>query len=258
MKTIIELAILCAAVTAAAAQGMCAGDASSTINFSPRLNAGSAIAVDKGYIGFGIEMKSFPDYSGHNAENEFSSYLLGLLSSRSNRAPIHIRIGGTSMDNARYNPDLTTTAINVTGDQDVCRLHTDVDIGKPYTQSFKNLAPKLDLRYTVQIPLARKNVNNGVTFAKACVEALTNSAGLAERLDAFEIGNEPNFYSTFGSCEGKTDRPSDWRPLDYAGEFAGYAANLVSRVPALDTSPTKRWFQALALSSAANLSVWKM
>ncbi|KAL1646950.1 hypothetical protein SLS58_003087 [Diplodia intermedia] len=256
MKSINELAILCAAAaTAAAAQNTSSSsdDASSTVHWSPPVAAGDATAVDKGYIGFGIEMKSFPDYA-----NALSNFLFSQISARTGGAPIHIRVGGTSMDNAFYNESLTTTAVRATGDTS-CALHTALDIGAPWLAAFRDLAPTLDTRYTVQIPLARKNVTNGVALAKACVDALlADGDALGDRLDGFEIGNEPNYYPTAG-CGDETDRPSGWGPSDYADEWVAYAANLTAGVPALAKSGAKDWFQALTLASnVKNQTQWAL
>ncbi|KAL0260757.1 hypothetical protein SLS55_004447 [Diplodia seriata] len=254
MKSINELAILCAAATAVAAQNTSSSDdASSTVHWSPQVTAGDATAVDKGYIGFGIEMKSFPDYA-----NALSGFLFSQISARTGGAPIHIRVGGTSMDNAFYNESLTSTAVRATGDAS-CDLHTDLDIGTPWLDAFRDLAPTLDVRYTVQIPLARKNVTNGVALANACVGALlADGDALEERLDGFEIGNEPNYYPTIG-CGDRNDRSSSWGPLDYADEWVAYAANLTTRVPALKKSGAKDWFQGLTLASnVKNQTQWAL
>ncbi|KAF4536410.1 Glycoside hydrolase protein [Lasiodiplodia theobromae] len=254
MKPINNLAILCAAVVTAAPT---ADDASITIRWSPKQTAGNATPVNKGYIGFGIEMKSFPDYAGRDKPNEFSNFLLRQIADRTGGAPLHIRVGGTSMDNTVYNPAFTADAVNITGDQEACRLHTDTEIGKPWFRSFKNLAPKLAPHYTVQVPLARKNVDNGIKFANACIEALTSSdetpdgVKLSARLDAIEIGNEPNFYTNDmrGGCPQEKDRQDGWGPSEYASEWTKYAKRLAEGVGALKRSGTKDWFQALTLSS---------
>ncbi|KAF9630695.1 putative glycoside hydrolase family 79 protein [Lasiodiplodia theobromae] len=230
-------------------------DASSTIHWSPKPSAGNATTVDKGYIGFGIEMKSFPDYAGRgDTPNAFSNFLLQQISNRTGGAPLHIRVGGTSMDNTRYNPALTTEAVNITGNFSACKLHTDVDIGAPWLRSFKNLggAPAaLAPRYTVQVPLARKDVDNGVAFASACIDALDAGDTGLSRLDALEIGNEPNFYPDYpkAPCRDEADRAKGWRPSNYTDEWTKYAAELAGRVGALKRSGVKEWFQTLTLSS---------
>lgn len=262
MKLTSKLIILCAATTTAAAAP---GDASSTttIHWRPLPSAGTVPTVDKGYIGFGIEMKSFPDYAGRGAStpNAFSNFLLHQIANRTGGAPLHIRVGGTSMDNTVYNPALTTKAVNVTGDLAACRLHADAEIGAPWLRSFKNLAPELAPHYTVQVPLARQNIDNGITFADACIEALASSdettpdgASLSARLDALEIGNEPDLYVSAlrSGCRQEKDRPDGWGPLKYASEWTGYAESLYGRVGGLKESGAKNWFQALTLSSNAS------
>ncbi|KAL1615736.1 hypothetical protein SLS54_008866 [Diplodia seriata] len=269
MKPTNNLVILCAAMTSAAPAPD--GASTSTIQFSPKLTVDGATTVPKGYIGFGIEMKSFPDYAGRDsAPNAFSAFLLNQISKETGGAPLHIRVGGTSMDNMRYNPALTSRAVDITGDLDACRLHTYADLGTPWLRSFQNLAPTLAPRFTVQVPLARKDVDNGVKFADACIDALTPGGGgkkrdaadddddndgqarrLSARLDAFEIGNEPNFYPKFpgSGCRPKTDRPGGWGPSNYVDEWTNYAGTLANRVGALNNSGAKNWFQTSTLSS---------
>ncbi|KAF4543375.1 Glycoside hydrolase protein [Lasiodiplodia theobromae] len=251
MRPINQIVLLGSTATAAAAQ-----NSSSAINWRVNPSASSdAVPVNKDYIGFGIEMKSFPDYAGYNnATNPFSTYLLTQFSSRSGGAPIPIRVGGTSMDNVYYNESLTTQAVKATGDTS-CDLHTPLDLGTRWLHGFANLAPQLDVRYTVQIPLARKNVTNGVALANACVDAMPG--GDARRLDAFEIGNEPNYYPTIG-CGGETDRNASWGPSDYAAEWTAYAEDLVAGVGALAESGAKDWFQTYTLASKADVSVWNL
>ncbi|OJD30434.1 glycoside hydrolase family 79 protein [Diplodia corticola] len=269
MKPTSNLVMLCAAMTSAAAAS---DDAStSTIQFSPKLTADDATTVRKSYIGFGIEMKSFPDYAGRDSSpNAFSAFLLNQIFKETGGAPLHIRVGGTSMDNMRYNPALTSKAVDVTGDLDACRLHTYADLGTPWLRSFQNLAPALAPQFTVQVPLARKDVDNGVKFAGACIDALTPGGGgkkrdaadddddddgqarrLSARLDAFEIGNEPNLYpnSPGSGCRPKPDRSGAWGPSDYVDEWTNYAGTLANRVGALKNSGAKSWFQTLTLSS---------
>ncbi|GME22790.1 Glycoside hydrolase family 79 protein [Neofusicoccum parvum] len=246
MKSTLELSLLyllSAASTAAAAENASTA-AATAIHWSPPHNATGATAVNQGYIGFGIEMKSFPDYAGLNSPNNFTAYLLALLSTRTGNAPLPIRIGGTSMDNSHFastSPNATTP----TGAS--CKLHTNVTIGAPWLRGFGHLPA--GARYTLQVPLARKDVANGLAFAGAAVDAM---GGAAAALDALEIGNEPNFYPTYG-CNGGTDRAPGWGPVDYAREWRGYAGNLTRGVDGLGGG---EWFQALGLSSSVDEGKW--
>ncbi|KAJ7173631.1 hypothetical protein C8R46DRAFT_1215556 [Mycena filopes] len=221
------------------------------VKFTLPATPDKAFVVPQGYIGFGIEMKSFPDYLGRATPNKFSHFLLAQLSNATN-SPIHIRVGGTSMDNTKFSAALTDKAIDVTGDSSKCRLHTNITIGAPWVQSFAHFPASL-ARYTLGIPLARKDVSNGVQFAAAAVR---NMPGALAQLDALELGNEPNFYPIFG-C-GTPDRPKSFGPPEYAVGWNGYAASLKDGVPALKASPRKDWFQTFALSSSVDLSLWDL
>ncbi|KAF2142271.1 uncharacterized protein K452DRAFT_308634 [Aplosporella prunicola CBS 121167] len=61
--------------------------ASSTIhiNLSPTSDE-NAVKVNQGFIGFGIEMRSFPHYAGQENPNQFSNNLLKAISDRTAKA----------------------------------------------------------------------------------------------------------------------------------------------------------------------------
>ncbi|KAJ6587915.1 hypothetical protein B0H19DRAFT_1225934 [Mycena capillaripes] len=223
------------------------------VKFSPQATPDKAQTVPQGYIGFGIEMKSFPDYIGHATPNKLSKFLLSQLSTRMGNTPIHIRVGGTSMDNGVFSPTLTTNATRPTGNLAKCRLHTNITIGVPWVNAFKHFDVAL-ARYTLQVPFARKNVPNGVKFADACVKAMP---GGPAQLDVIEIGNEPNFYPVFpsASCNGP-DRGPDFTPELYANGWNGYAADLQKGVDGLAAAPKR--YQALALASHTDLGLWNL
>ncbi|KAJ6516792.1 hypothetical protein C8R47DRAFT_1313163 [Mycena vitilis] len=220
------------------------------VHFSLPAQPDKASVVPKGYVGFGIEMKSLPDYLGLAAPNNLTKFLLNHISTATN-SPVHLRVGGTSGDNSVFSSALTTKAIT-SANLSQCRLHTNITLGVPWVRSFKHLDASL-ARFTVQIPLARKNVSNGMKFASACLQ---NMPGGVQQLDAFEIGNEPNFYPTFG-C-GSPDRGKGFGPPQYATEWNNYAAQLKKGVPALQGSANSDFFQSLALASNVDLRVWNL
>ncbi|KAF7358470.1 Glycoside hydrolase family 79 protein [Mycena venus] len=220
------------------------------VKFNPPATPDKARTVAQGYIGFGIEMKSFPDYVGHSTPNKLSKFLLSQLSARTGNSPVHIRVGGTSMDNGVFSPSLTTNATLPASNLAQCRLHTNITIGAPWVRAFEHLGAAL-ARYTLQVPLARKNVPNGVKLADACVKAMP---GGPAQLDAIEIGNEPNLYP-FAGCGGH-DRGPDFTPEVYASGWNAYAQNLQKGVEGLGSSPKR--YQALALASNADLGLWNL
>ncbi|KAJ6506729.1 hypothetical protein C8R45DRAFT_1175913 [Mycena sanguinolenta] len=224
--------------------------AQNSIDISPPATPDKARTVAQGYIGLGIEMKSFPDYIGHATPNTFSKFLLSQISTRIGNKPIHIRVGDTSMDNGVFSPSLTTVATRPAADLAQCRLHTNITIGTPWVLAFEHFDASLT-RYTLQVPLARKNVSNGVEFANACVKTMP---GGPAQLDAVEIGNEPNLYPSSG-CGGP-DRGPNFTPEVYANGWNGYAEKLQAGVAGLGAAPKR--YQALALSSKADLGLWNL
>ncbi|KAK7002412.1 glycoside hydrolase family 79 protein [Favolaschia claudopus] len=220
-----------------------------TVVFRPPGTPDKARTVPQGYIGLGIEMKSFPDYMGHGSPNKLTRFLLSQIASRTN-TPVPIRVGGTSMDNSLFSPKLTTNFTLPIGNLTQCRLHTNITIGQPWVDAFAYLNGSL-ARYTLQIPLARKNVTNGIDFANACLRKMPGGLG---QVDALEIGNEPNLYAADG-CEGK-DRGPNFTPEVYARGWSGYARRLQGGVQGMAGTP--REFQALAVASRADLSVWNL
>ncbi|KAF7341911.1 Glycoside hydrolase family 79 protein [Mycena sanguinolenta] len=224
-----------------------------SISISPPAIPDKARTVAQGYIGLGIEMKSFPDYIGHATPNTFSKFLLSQISTRIGNKPIHIRVGGTSMDNGVFSPSLTTVATRPAGDLAQCRLHTNITIGTPWVRAFEHFDAALT-RYTLQVPLARKNVSNGIEFADACLKAMP---GGTVQLDAIEIGNEPNLYTADPSARcGGPDRGPNFTPEVYASGWNGYAEKLQKGVTGLGAAPKR--YQALAVSSKANLGLWNL
>ena len=90
-----------------------------------------------------------------------------------------------------------------------------MDLGPLWVSSLSSFPDYANL--TLQVPLARKNISNGVAFAKASLKAIGK-----ERLEALEIGNEPNNY-VGGS------RPKDYSPQDYVKEWYAYADELLKK-----------------------------
>ncbi|KAK7471206.1 hypothetical protein VKT23_002615 [Stygiomarasmius scandens] len=230
-------------------QNVLAADAAAAIRISPQPSApDDAKSVEQGFVGFGIEMKSFPQYAGSSFylttsndndagkgiehANEFSKNLLSTFTSKTG-APVHIRIGGTSMDNSKFDPTQTNQATKNTTDSSKNRLHTKITIGAPWIESFKHWDNVL---YTLQVPLARKNLSNAIEFARACIDAMPNHV---QDLEAIEIGNEPNLYP-------RIDRNDSYGPVNYAREWDRFAGAIVGNISRLNG---KEWFQAMTFSS---------
>jgi hypothetical protein len=66
------------------------------------------------------------------------------------------------------------------------------------------------------------------TPERAAVEATYVASKLADRLEYFQIGNEPDLYRTASNGT----RPPGWDFDDYVREWAGFARAIIARVPA--------------------------
>ena len=156
------------------------------------------------------------------------------------------------MDNSFYDSSQSQSPTVFTGNSTACHLHTNGTIGTPWLHGFKNF--KAPVRYTVQVPLARRNSNNAVKFAKAFIDAMPAKVN---QLDAIEIGNEPNFYTTYPPIRcGDLDRSKCWGPSDYSKEWHQYAAKFVTEIDQLQGNT--KWFQALTYSSNVNQNKWNV
>lgn len=89
-------------------------------------------------------------------------------------------------------------------------------------------------RFVIQMPLKRKNITNGIEFAKACLKAMPDGS-----FNAFEIGNEVNLYDTIP---------------EYLKDWDEYTDRLTKSVPALPKGPN---FWALSISSESK-STWNV
>ncbi|KAJ6452906.1 hypothetical protein DFH09DRAFT_1351464 [Mycena vulgaris] len=224
--------------------------ASPTVQFKPPNTAGNTQNVSQGFIGFAIEMLILPTYGGIDQPNEFSGNLMSAISNRTG-APIHIRVGGTSMDNTIFNAS-SDKAITVTTPRHICRLSSNRTIGSPWLSGFKNYNP--GTRFTLEVPLARNHPVNRVSFVKACIDAIP---GGTQQLDAIEIGNEPDLYPKFPQLPcAPPQRHSGYGPGDYSAEWKAAAKNLSEEVDALNDQNT--WYQAMTFSTIVDPRMWNV
>ncbi|KAJ6483285.1 hypothetical protein C8R45DRAFT_1149161 [Mycena sanguinolenta] len=217
---------------------------SPTVQFNPPKTAGNMQNVSQCFFGFAIEMLILPAYGGSN--------LMAAISNRTG-APIHIRVGGTSMDHIIFNAS-SAKAITVTDPRgtDSCQLSTNRTIGSPWLTAFKNFNP--GTRFTLEVPLARNHPSNRISFVNACIDAIPEGT---QQLDAIEIGNEPDLYPLYPHLPcSPPNRHSGYGPGDYSTEWKAAATNLSNEVDALNGQST--WYQAMTFSTRVNASVWNV
>ncbi|KAK8159358.1 hypothetical protein IWX90DRAFT_488833 [Phyllosticta citrichinensis] len=169
--------------------------------------------VDQAFVGFGIESTSFQLYalSGQTGSqtNQSTQNILSGFASRTG-ALVNIRVGGTSLDNARF--DATQEpAVRYENAIAPHTLHSHITLGQRWLTGLRALS---DVTWVLQLPFARGNQTNAVEFANAGLAAMP-----AGTFDAFEIGNEPQWYHT----AVYNDRNASWSPEAYLEEWDDWA-----------------------------------
>jgi hypothetical protein len=109
-------------------------------------------------------------------------------------------------------------------------------LGAPWLQSFSLLEK---VKWTIMVPLARKNLTNAITFANASIDSMAEST-----FDSIEIGNEPDLYPGDTRCPhyNINDFVDQWR----------HFANVLSIKLTLPSGPN---FWALSLHSGTSWNV---
>lgn len=165
------------------------------IDPSPQVPNNASGVIDHHFLGFGIETASFPDYTGNKSHpNNFS---LNMFSTVANRTgpPLPIRVGGTLIDHSIFGPP-QNQVVTFPEDKDEGH-HSNMTLGASWFESFTQLE---QVKWTLIVPLARKNLYNAIEFANVSLDYMTDGS-----FDALEIGNEPNLYPNAnrpraGSC----------------------------------------------------------
>lgn len=149
---------------------------------------GAGPPVYPDFPGFAFEVASFYDYAidANGNPNTFSRNLIYEVLDRTGGTPI-LRVGGTSGDHGSY---------NVNFDHPVNRPATlwhpesnapFLEIGHPYFKAFESFP---NAKFIFMVPLKSRNTPNSIAWAKGALSKIKN-------LDAFELGNEPDYYPWF-------------------------------------------------------------
>ncbi|KAF2226017.1 hypothetical protein BDZ85DRAFT_193194 [Elsinoe ampelina] len=149
---------------------------------SPPGNASPLLAPAP--VGVSIEFFTWP---GYNQLASTSKCLSNLRDLTGTWPPI--RIGGTTQDRATYNPSQTEAVVySVAHPKDAPATLT-------FGPSFLSLAGKYAGKVTIGLNRRLNNQPNTLAAAKEAVSAVTN-------LQAIELGNEPNFFSSSDPIAG--------------------------------------------------------
>ncbi|KAE9404296.1 hypothetical protein BT96DRAFT_434848 [Gymnopus androsaceus JB14] len=212
--------------------------------------ASASKPVLNNFVSLSIAIHFFQDYtrigSVGEAPNIFSKNLLSSLTESTSIAP-EIRIGGTSADRTTYVPDQNTTISQVSGDNGI-PLNVTLN-QKWFQQCFDPENFPSGIKFIFDLPLERNDslaLNNTVLGAEWALDAIG-----ADRLDAFEIGNEEDLYV------GDDIVPANWTVTDYVIRWQRFSSAVIDRVLipyGLDLS--QKWFQGLAFSGLGANPAW--
>lgn len=199
--------------------------------------------MDPRYAGFGIEFSNVFSFTGTaESPNTFSSNLLQNLKTVAGVAPC-IRIGGNTQDNALYQSNFSAAEIgrnqyptlmpNVVG-----YVPFDNDVYGP--ELFKALGTfPAGTQFIYGLNLAYDNsdyLDVITTTAKAVISALDGN------VYSFEIGNEPDLYSSTAPYR----IGQNWSGVSYVEEWVTRSAAIQSQVcPYIHCETNHRFFPQL-------------
>ncbi|KAK5173363.1 uncharacterized protein LTR77_002044 [Saxophila tyrrhenica] len=163
------------------------------------------------FVSYSIEFSSFPDFAGNASHpNTFSNNLLNNLGNLTGTKP-YIRVGGNTQDYAVFNSSLLDLAtIGIVDPAKSPDYPTTLTFGPKYFQSYHTWP---DVKFVHGFNLGR----NSTAARNALIESVSYACeALAGRLLYWELGNEPDLYST--SSQGAV-RPPNWNERWYVHQW---------------------------------------
>lgn len=149
-----------------------------------------AVAVPADFFGFGFESGLL-----HHYNNKFSENTVNSIQSRMSK-PLVIRVGGTSGDHITYNKEQTKVAADCHSKKDICTSLNNYTVGPDYFDTLK-LFP--GSHWTLQAPMGDDmKIEDTMAFLQQAWNATTNKGANKKRVAAIALGNEPNWYKTYG------------------------------------------------------------
>jgi hypothetical protein len=174
-------------------------------------------AVPALYLGLSAEVPSVEPF-GEAARPEVVALLRRIGTAAG--APLALRVGGASAEESWWNPSHRTPR-----PRGVVR-----DLDERWLAALAGLSRGLDASVTLGLNLQDGDSANAVAFARAA------QGRLGARLQALEIGNEPDLYTaarTFGPAAVRRLRKrARYTPADYARDAGRYLAALTAGLPA--------------------------
>ncbi|KAF2239105.1 glycoside hydrolase family 79 protein [Viridothelium virens] len=191
-----------------------------------------AAVVDPTFPAFAFEEASFYSYFGNTSSaTEFSLNLLSNVVNRTNGSTV-IRVGGTSLDQSHYNSSLKNF-IHYPKGQVGAPIPKGVAFGPKFFSAFHAIP---FAKYIFDIPFFHNNKNNSIEWTKAGYKAIG-----ADRIAAFELGNEVDHYSS--------KIRKSWDPSTYVTEWANWTSTISS---ALGLPPDAKIWDACTYSAEAS------
>ncbi|RMZ46452.1 hypothetical protein CA14_008247 [Aspergillus flavus] len=193
--------------------------------------ANASDAIPATFPGYAFEESSFVYYAGNKTNpNRISQNLIRAVSQKTKTRPV-IRVGGTSLDRATYDPNLSDPIYNPDPNSGI---PTHLKIGPSFFDLFANFP---EARYVIDIPMYHDNLSNSILFAEAANKRIG-----ASYIYAWEIGNEPDNYGNTGA---------DWNEKQFSEKWGNWS-KAISK--ALNASLDSQTYQAVALSSQTGVT----
>ncbi len=173
-------------------------------------------------VSFSIEQDRWPDWTGIDAQNNFTHTALSNYAALTGKPP-DIRVGANSVDHSFWSPTETMNE-DVFPTPDVITPYpeaTQIVVGS----DFYKLSPYLPkgTHMVWGVNLGANNATNAVNMAKAIAASYSDpdvqAAGVV--LDRIEVGNEPDLYRHNGL------RPHNYTVKQYVAEWETSAAAVV-------------------------------
>ncbi|KAL9056883.1 MAG: hypothetical protein Q9162_002654 [Coniocarpon cinnabarinum] len=235
MTRLLQLASL---VSPAAAAAVLARQAASSpsVAVPPSAPSSASPNIDPSFQGFAIEVASVVEYAldANGNPNTFSQNLISAITSKTGGAPI-VRFGGTSSDFARLIDTQTEPALPVAATDNYQNVG-GTTIGPSFWPLLNNFN---DARIVFQVPLGIDSIANAVSWTTAGVNAL----GL-DRIEALEIGNEPDLYPNTDDAGQPLLPPQYQGALDDPAYVFKYGAFSSAVASALNLPANDSLFQA--------------
>jgi hypothetical protein len=231
-------------------------NALSVLAFLPRISLQQAITVDvpgsvppdaskvvpHDFPSLGFEVTSFADYAGNSSHpNIFSKNLINALQSKLGTS-INIRVGGTSGDHDHYDASQTDTAVVIPSNNPPGHPLWGASLGPSYFEAFGVFS---ESKITWMVPAAGIGVTHATPGTIAQLKLAYKNIG-SQRLDSFEIGNEPNLYV------GQGAKAPGYNEDTYVQQWLSFVDDVNENL----SLNGKNMFQALTIAWGFDQSQW--